>query len=269
VGAPGVDTHRGGLSADGRLGVIASVLAGEDPTLVFFTKREGAFSNGSLVGVYHVCQVFDSIAGVNGDGAFWGTATFNGAGGVTYSIGVNNDGTVPVGPVPIVSTYAVAADGALTLPISGSDFTGGVLAGGEIAFACGGESGGDVRALTVFVKQAAAASAATFSGPYHMAALEADVAPVPIPHWSTLVGEASADGAGTLTLASAAALGDHGLVTVLPPGITQPYTVAVDGTMTLATAVSLRGGITADGRFAVLAGGSVNTEDVQLFLFVR
>jgi hypothetical protein len=284
------------VDADGRLaldiGPSGNVLAGGSTFVLTSTsgdvvemgvgvKLAGGYGNASLGGSYGVAHYYaDSTPGPPSTIALevprtpysetvavpfpayafnteWRTTTFDGAGGYTWS-GTRNRGGV-TSPVSGGGTYAIAADGALTLS---NGLTGHVLAGGSTFLLT--SPGGLPVAIAVGLRRGGTFSNASLGGTYAVAFHATDPAaappgtidisiprtpfsgsfdvPFPLAAFNTELRTMTFNGVGAYTWTGIRNRG----------GVSSP--VAGNGTY----AVAANGALTLDGGLAgsVLAGGS-------------
>jgi len=245
------------------IAICAVIENSADPELsVFVQKGAGGFSVASLVGKYHFAG-FQPNGPLPGADAVWGEINFDGAGGGTVTLGTSNGTTVTTGVTGTVS-YHVLANGTFHLSfIGGSSFNGGIMPGGEIAVVSDTASGippvtGETSVLC-FVRATGGAGRATFAGNYQIAAIGFD----DVDGFSAIGGTLDADGIGGGTLTPIS--NTEGTVSASAP---EPFTYDVDpdGTLRLA---DFEGGITGDGRFAVLGGGTVSGSEPTFIVLLR
>jgi len=126
----GGSTITGALSADGNTWVTSQTTKGDWPEILVGIKQgptslSNANLNGRSTTVYYTNTGYDSS---NDDGGLW-DVTFDGAGNFNGADTVNTP--LATLSTPVSGTYAVAADGALSLsPIGGSTVAGGLSADG-------------------------------------------------------------------------------------------------------------------------------------------
>ncbi len=262
--AGGVPFAEGGVSSDGQHAVLGAVNAGGDPSIALFTRYASGLSNASLNGTYHFAEFVTAPSGT-GDGVLWGTAVFDGAGGVTFTLLANFNGTLS-GPTGAAELYSVASDGTLTFGIGTEDYRGSVRQDGQVAFFSGGTGAGDGAALGVMIKYSTAATDATFSGLYHLVVMEADELLAPAINWSSLTGTASATGAGTYSIPSLTRLQDDGTLDTPLTGVL-PYAVSSSGGIALGG--GRVGAVSADGTVAAVVGGTLANMDAFLHVMIR
>jgi hypothetical protein len=259
----GMAVARGGVAADGACALVASIAPGAFPGVWAFVRRSGFHTPASLSGNYSF--VLMQTASLGGSTAtLTGTADFDGAGGVDLTAQPNFMGTIrPSFTLPL--TYTVLGDGTSVFDPGGLQVEGGVSADGVLAVWAGGTDAFDpVPAVAVALRAATSAGPATFRGEYWIVSLARDPASG---EFRSLHGTASANGAGSVTLASVA--NTEGVITSEPPQTTT-YTVAANGKFTVdAGGNVLQGGISQDGRYAVLGGGTVAGSEPTILLLLR
>ena len=255
-GLPGV---LGGITDDGRVGVLSSIAAGSTPAVWFVTRREGVFSTASLSGSFHMVAFQRNLSGPAND-SIWGTIVFDGAGTATTSVKVNEDGGV--GPtVTPGATYTVAADGTTTLSIGDLALTGATRVGGDLVVLSGSMTAGTAPILMVLVRGGSSASAATLSGSYVLVGFAS------IGGYVSVQGTVTADGLGAMT---GTASSNHNGTIGSPTAYAPTYTVAADGTLRLTSGgETTEGGVSSDGRFAVVGGAVDSTSTPQMLFLLR
>jgi hypothetical protein len=261
--APHVSFADGGISEDGALAVLASVWAGMSPRLFLLARREGVFNDASLNGLYRLAGHLASVPGLS-NAAAWADVTFDGLGGGTATLALDNEGVI-VGPAVLPIVYAVSADGQLTLEIGALAVEGSLAAGGDVVLVGGGTNAGEFPSAFALVRAGAAMSDADFDGVYFAAALWHESA---TNEYHSFTGTLHPDGAGSATLFGTD--NEEGVVTAMPAdGAT--FTVAPDGALVLTTSGGdvLVGGLTQDGRYAALAGGTNAGADPIFVVLVR
>lgn len=261
-GNPGAE---GGISADGGLSVVSSVLVGGSPSIAVLARREAGLSVASLSGLYHFAQFGTTAAGTS-DVTTWGRGTFNGSGDVTFMLWSNRDGVIS-GPVGGPGTYTVAPDGALTLSMGGTSFGGGVVRGGQLAILGGSADDGGPAALGVLLAYSTAATTTTFNGSYHTMMMTASPDAMPIVNWTTYAGTVLSNGLGTWSWTSLTRMRDDGVITLIPDPTLVPYTVAANGAMTISS--GLVGAVSADGSHAAFVGSTAAGSGPALWILIR
>jgi hypothetical protein len=259
---PGISFFRGGICENGDMAAAAGVLADFQPTVLLLGRRGGTHDESSLAGIYRYARYGGTVAGVT-NVAGWGTFTFDGAGGGSYELNVNQEGVV-FGPANPLFTYEVDPDGTLRLDLGGgAELEGAVVAGGDVLLASGGTLPGSDPVTCVLVRQGAGLADADFVGEYFMLALLHDPA---TGAYSAFTGVLVADGAGASYFLGLR--NEDGVVTVQEAD-TVATSVAPDGTVTFTTSSgdSFLGGMSPDGRF-VAAAGTTNAGGAPIFLFL-
>jgi hypothetical protein len=253
---------RGGISADGRCALLGTVAPGLSPGFLVLHRREGQFANASLSGDYRLVSFqFAPVTGASL--AFTGLVTFDGGGVMTGSATLNSMGALLVGPLP-ASAYSVVADGTSVLTLGAADVEGGVLSGGAVAVWAGSTTATENPAIHVAVKAGATAGLSTLQGEYWAVAIRRD--PV-TDDFTSLTGTVTSDGVGGVTLLATA--NTEGVITVDPPQPTT-YLLSATGQLTIDPAGSvLVGGVTQDGSFAAVAGGTSPGSDPILLILCR
>jgi hypothetical protein len=215
----------GGISADGHTLASADVTMGEQPSFfVNIQQGQSNFTAASISGSYWA--VFYDSAGTNGG---VGTITFDGAGNWSGTATRNNAGMVTTG-VPESGTYTVNASGAMTFTPGGGApvLNGGVSADANTLVFSQIAVNGPRPTTEIFIKQGPSTfSMASFKGTYKSISYDASSNKVDL---LTLV----ADGAGHVTGTQV----DNTAGTVTSTPITTTYTVAADGTVTVANGAS-------------------------------
>jgi hypothetical protein len=254
---------RGGISADGRFALLGSVAPGAVPGFLALARRDGFYDLASLSGAYHLVM-FSTDDRTEDSTGVTGLLTFDGAGSAAGTITANFMGTVGA-PGPFSFGYTVAGDGASTLTFGPAPFfEGGVAAGGLVGIWSGGLEAGSTPIMVAAVKAATSAGLATLQGSYWIVLLERDQGSR---EFRSIHGSAVANGAGSVTLFSTS--NSEGVFVTEAPQTTT-YTVAADGTLTVdAGGSGLRGGISQDGSFAVLGGGTLAGSNPTICLLCR
>ncbi len=261
----GVATQRGRISADGALACLGAIRSGLSPSISILGRKQGGQGNSSLQGLYHLCALFfDPVLGDTG--TYFGTASFLGAGTGTATTRSNIGGTIS-NPATTALTYTVAGDGTVTGTLLGT-FTlqGAVFEGGALVVLSGGTVFGEPPILVVLTKATAAASNALFVGDYTVVTLDED--DPPNPSWDGFVATVAADGFAGIDFQHFI-LNMEGVIASSPGGSPAFITVAPDGSLFTGASSDLVGGITANGKAAVLCGGTGGGDDRQLWFFLR
>ena len=261
TGGPFLDVWSGGISADGHVAAVASVQPSQ-PTVFLLTRRVGSWSDASLEGDYHLCGFsFNYVLALHT--GWMGTITFDGTGGASVSVGANYDGTIaPFGPSPV--SYAVAANGVVTLDFGGSiTVQGSITGGGDVVIASGSTTSDGPAAIYALVRASAATSAATFSGEYHVAGFAKDIL---TNEHRCMTGWMRPDGATDVSwITSNVVERDAGV----RGGGVGTFTVVGNGSLLISTQLTdnLRGAVSPTGDFAVLGRISDPGSD-PTFLFL-
>lgn len=259
--AAGTPTQQsGGLASDGRVAVLQSTANAAFPTLAVAVRKSGAFSTASLNGTFHAFGMYRTGASVV---SIWGTATFDGAGNLSYSLTQNFDGAVG-GSLAPAGNYTVAADGTVDLDFGTADLRGGMLAGGAFVAVCGTINPAAPQMMMVFFPQATAASTATLGGSYHYVRLYFEHSGPP--HYRTRGGVLNADGIGTLTIPAGATSNIDGVIGPTAAATAGGYAVGADGTITLSGGA---GAVSPSGAFAFIGGPTAGGSDPELWILVR
>jgi hypothetical protein len=253
---------RGGLERLGR----AAVLLDEgalDPAFVVLVARVGAFDDGAMSGPYHWAAFANDGVGFALSGS---QATFDGAGGWTATApALTYAGIVAEATPDPDLTYAIAEDGELRIHgVEGQrDLVGGVLPGGDVAVAIGGTDPDQATALYAFVRAGSGLSASSLRESYWVTGFCVQ-RPPELGHeeYFAFFGTLVADGAGRCYFAG------RELRRPGSPGATDPfsadYAVAGDGALEVALddgGATLVGGVSPDGSFLTLGGGTVDGDD--------
>jgi len=257
----GTDHFQGGVAAGGKTFGLAAVLPifPSEVVLTLGVKKDAGLSNATLTGDYHSCY-FGRAAGAHA--GVVGMATFDGSGGVGLGTTLANTDGVITGPSFGLGAYDVAADGTFAL---GPPYRGGASADGEHAIVGGGVTPGSLPLTWVFVRQATAASLASLTGTYTIVGIGYDLAEG---KYADVAGSVRIDGDGRCMVS--VTINREGRLSSLFWAST--YTVAADGTLEMTLGAggdTYRGGISADGSFGVLGGGSNPGSDPALFVLFR
>jgi len=252
----GVESLRGGTSEDRHAQVVANVRSGTAASsLAILLRRSGVFGSSSLSGRFRVCSF--GTFGTSHIGSI-SNVIFDGAGGqTTRLVTQNTNGTVANPGTDSPGSYFVLIDGRMTL---GGQLEGGILEGGEVILFNGTTTAAGPPFIAVAIKDAPAATNATFSGTYAAATIEFDVA---AGRYRSLSATAVADGAGAMTVSGA--VHSDGVVGVLP-ATNASYTVGVNGALLVGGQL---GAVSADGVFATLGGSTTNGQNPTFTFFVR
>lgn len=257
-------TQYGGMNSDVTAGVAAETDDGTSPSICVLLKRVGTYSEATMSGNYH--HGFLASFGPAGGSSSWsttalGSTSFDGLGQMTYATAATNDSGTQSTTGGGSAAYSLTAAGDLTVSTLAGNCLGGATADGVFAVAAGALPGAGGPALTVFLKKGSGMNASAFSGSYFFVALESD--PTSSHQWRGTTGLATADGTGTLSIGSTTVNTD-GVIT--QPTSSRPFTVGADGTLTSQTEV---GGVSQDGRFAFLCGGTTANSSPAIYVFIR
>jgi hypothetical protein len=208
----------GAVSVDGNAIVSADMNPGEQAYIDVEVKQDQtAFTNADLAGTYEVVTY-----GNSGDSATLWMLTTDGSGNFTGSEVENNAGVISPRNA-VTGTYAVAADGSLTLsPGAGAPLTGGVSAD-RYTLVLSQLTSGQAPSITVGLKQVQSGfTDADLNGTYAVVTQEnsGDTGTL----WAI-----SFDGAGMLTGTGMGNVGG----TISKLTLTGTYSVAADGTLTV------------------------------------
>ena len=183
---------------------------------------------------------------------------FDGAGSATTRLLFQNtDGTVTNPVSDSTGSYFVLVDGRLTLA---GQLAGGILEGGEVLVFGGTTTASGPPLVAIAIKDAPAATNATFSGTYSGVSIEFDVA---TGRYRSLSSTVVADGAGSMTLSGI--VHSDGAVGIVPAAASS-YAVVGNGGLTVGGGL---GAVSADGVFAVLGGSTTNGQNPTFTFFVR
>lgn len=259
----GGGTLAGAITEDGALAAVTQITPGLNPTLAILPRGEGVYNAASLDGEYHLCSFWWGGAG---ELSRWdGTVTFDGVGGAfNYSAGVNNNGAIiPPQPPMAWGAYAVGPAGVVTWNNPLAFMSGGIAFGGDLIVLSGTTQANDLQVMTILIKKGAGLGNATMSGTYNTVTLAASNAPPP--RYQTTVGTMVVDGLGQMTIGDATANAD-GAVAQQPGGAVLPYTIDPDGSLSVIGGL-LQGGVSANGRYAVVAGSTAGGIPQIWFMF--
>lgn len=260
----GLDHELGGMSEAGDLGILAMVTSTAYPLVRVFGRRDAvAHDLASLTGAYHMVAYGATVGGDN-TFAEWGSVTFDGAGGGTSETSVNQEGAT-LGPVNIPVTYTVAGDGAMTLAFAGGlALEGAIAVGGDVLILGGAAVAGDHPRMVVLVRAGAGLGNADFDGRYAWAGLRQEIGSN---FYRSYAGHMVADGMGSADRSGLVKHEDH--TTWLTPD-TVTTVVQPNGALTLmAGATEYVGGLSPDGRFAILAGPTNAGFDPSIWFLLR
>ncbi len=234
---------QGGLAPDHAAAVMSRLSSGDNPMVALLLRREGTYSTASLSGEYW-------IAGFQWDAttyaSFFGSGTCDAMAGTYVFAATKTDGTT-LTPIGATMYYAVAADGTLTVtddPVTPTQtFSGGVMAGGDLAAAIVVTAGRD-PVLIVLVRKSGAFTSASVAGAHWFVSMGPGLGEV---------GTATFDGVGAWTTASTANV----LGTVGPNSGSGTYAMTAAGELTMNDGtVDMKLGVREGGR---AAAGSFQT----------
>jgi len=254
----------GGVTADGAVMGLAPVSLGAYPTVALLDRKEGVFSESDLVGTYHLGAIgFRVHWGVS----WWGSVSFDGAGRSVLHIARNEEGiVVDERDVDRRGIYEVDADGGITFLWSEEEpilhFRGGLLAGGDLAVLATGNTMGvdphlEYEMQMVLVRAATPPAAPVLSGSWHVVGMVADEVGG-VRRWISSTGTASMVTTDELALEDLV-LDDDGVIMAAAVPTTFTTTPGPQGAFTAVMAssgASYVGGLSPDGRFGFLAGGT-------------
>jgi len=252
----GVESLAGGTSEDRHAQAVANVRPGTSASsLAILLRQSGVFGSSSLSARYRVCT-FGQL-GTSHIGAV-SNVIFDGAGSATTRLLFQNtNGTVTNPGSDSTASYLVLIDGRVTLA---GALAGGILEGGEVLVFGGTTNSGGPPLVAVAIKDAPAATNATFSGTYSAVSIEFDVA---AGRYRSLSSTVVADGAGSMTLSGI--VHSDGAVGIVPAAASS-YAVVGNGGLTVGGGL---GAVSADGVFAVLGGSTTNGQNPTFTFFVR
>ncbi len=258
----GTDVARGGITADGRVINAATIAPGSTPGIMMMIRREGSFGLASLNGVYHVCALLYDFGPPHLE-AWWGTATFNGAGGATFSFVANEDGTITP-PAGGPTAYTVAADGTMTINAPpGAVYEGGILLGGDLAIVSGSTTATRDPGVLIFIRQGSDLGTGSAVGNYFLAGASRDGGG----GFESVTGPATFDGGGNVVVNFTR--NDDGTVAADPP-MAATYVIAPNGTVTVnAGGDSFAGAISPDSRFMMISGETSGSGNPQINFLLK
>jgi hypothetical protein len=250
--------QQGGLARDGEAALLAGLVGA--PSVTVLLRREGVHDAGSLTGQYHVAAFFGQTDG--GSRSVGGTASFDGVDAGRFdTVASNLMGVTSL--VVFDFTYAVASDGASSLVGGGQTLAGSVGLGGEVAVWGGPVTDGRPPTLFLALRTSQGVTPATFRGDYWAVSFARELG---TSQFAARLGTATADGQGNVRLQLVA---NRNGTLVLPPEDTAlTYDVGSNGALVL-NGPELFGGLTEDGRFAVLGGGVLEGSDPTVLVLRR
>ena len=266
--APGNELVQGGITADGSVVGGAVHPAAADPAWLVLVRRGGAaFTNASLSGRYRIGSILFS-AGSGSCSVHHGYIDFDGLGPPGDAAGVvrENEGGVVSLPGTIIATYTVAATGAVTMNFPfGLALQGTLLAGGDLLVLSGFDAGVPASPWAlVLVRESSGVTDATLTGNYFALGFSDRLTSG---LYACQTGTIAANGAGNFTINWT----EHQEGTSVPVSTAATYATMPDGRLhvTKTGGETLEGGVSGDGRFAVVAGGRVAGEDPELWFLFR
>jgi len=258
----GGEVYRGTCAASGDL-VLAGTVGVDDPAVVLTGRREGFFDGvGVLEGAWRLCAVTWSD-GTDSLGTLFGDVVFDTVGAGNLVAEWNIEGT-SVPPSAALAVAALAGDGSLFLHVGGLlDLEGGVVRGGDVALLGGGIVSMQNPALFVLVRAGATATTSSLAGTWGVVGFERQAG---MGDFSSSTGRAVADAAGNVSLTLTV---DREGTILTPPPSAATWSAGPDGALTLTNGAVLVGGVSPNGDFAVVSGGTADGDDPALLLFVR
>ncbi|MDA1194669.1 MAG: hypothetical protein O2894_05745 [Planctomycetota bacterium] len=257
-------TLQGGISPAGDLLSLVDVRPGSAPTIAILARKVTGLAAAALAGTWHMCAF---VSNASDDRAlFGGVVTLDATLNATVSVGININGAITPAVAPVAwGTGTLGASGSFDLAVTGSVFTGGVYAGGDVIVLSGSSSATHFQGLVVLIRQSATATAATFSGTYHTAIFFGDT--TAFTDYAAATSTISADGIGSWVLGPST-FNQNGIITnSAGGGGSSPYIVAPNGGLALASGTFV-GGVSASGHVAVVAGRTIAGQTPQ-FLFLH
>jgi hypothetical protein len=113
------------VSADRNALVLSQLTSGQEPSITVGIKQRQSGSTADVIGTYTIATQENS-----GDDGTLSAITFDGAGNIKGTGRSNNAGTIS--NITLAGTYSVAADGTLTIILTGGEpLTGGVSVDGQ------------------------------------------------------------------------------------------------------------------------------------------
>jgi len=252
----GVVTHEGGVSDDGQLVILASVANLWDPSILVLTKASSSNSVAELVGEYRTGML-------NVAGSAFGPLTGDGAGALSGLLDVNTQNVVTFGG-PVAGTATVGMYGHCDLDLSPGILRGALSTDGQFAIWGGDDASTPDLPLTIAGVRTAPGSGPT--GEYYAVAME------------YAQGPAVASSTGLVTFTGTNAWSSSGRINV--EGTISSVTSSGSFAFNTATGQlvmnrtgeneDMVGGVSADGRFIVVSGGSVSGSSTPvLWIFCR
>ncbi len=113
-------------------------------------RKGGSHGNGDLTGTYHLGSFFYD-SDVARDDSAWGSMTLGGDGMASGNVQFNIDGSV-ISPVSTSLPPGVASGGTVTATFATLEFTGTVLAGGELIILAGSTTSTEAPMLLALIR---------------------------------------------------------------------------------------------------------------------
>ena len=258
-------TALGWARMDGRL---AACLEDADGAFLhMYLKRDGQGMQAADFAGDYFRITFGGISGNFGSVLYRETASGTGTSARTFGIG-NFNGNANQLCVGGQDTYTVGEDGAMTLDVTGTRYTGQLTRDGTLGILSGGAQPQSTPELLFLLKGATSANDATFSGTYCMICYAYEPDP---DRFTGAVGSFTPNGTGSYSYALRFNQG-FGLGPVDTD--TGTYEVGADGALDVwinNTDVEpfLRGAGSQDGDYAILWGANKDGEFVQVYLLFR
>jgi hypothetical protein len=255
----------GMLGSAGRLAVVG-VTDGFFPSMLVFGKvPEDVVHPADFQGLYHLIEM-DMEPATGRVQAVTATLTSDGAGNLTIGPGtVNLGGSIFSSVGGSTGTWFALGDGALSMTLAATTFSGFVLEGGDLVLMSGGRTSGDRPTIVALVKAASAASASTLRGTYGVASFEFDGA---LGELRSFAGRLVASASG---LVRTGTTNVEGVVVPADAWSVDSWVTTSQGGLTITDPAGdvLRGGVSEDGRFAVLGGGTSSGSRSTFQVLVR
>jgi hypothetical protein len=142
-------SQQGAVSADGDLIVVANTASGGSPGIGVMVPQATAATNATFAGVYSIAAYGGNSTTATADQSITAFAHGNGTYSVSYT--QNSNGTVTTGENG--GTYAVAANGVLTLTGSAGDVHNGAISADGNALVLGSIKSGETPIIYVGLRQ--------------------------------------------------------------------------------------------------------------------
>ncbi len=252
---------RGGISGDGNCAILATTSTTITPLILVLIRSVGAFSPATLTGDFHMTAYLDqgSAGSLHSTKvAFDGVSAYDGTGAI------NEDGLQDGGMLP--GTYTVAPSGLATVSLFGALHDGCLMTGGGFGAFAGGNANSTPPAILLLMRAATAATNATLSGSYWVVGIEKDLTGP----FESITGTITADGVNQLSI-DATRFDGTTLGAVMGSAV---YNVSTDGAVVADRSgvfgnEDMVGAVSADGRIAIISGGSVSGSNPVLFVLCR